>query len=121
MVWAIGIVSPTSSAAVSEQNDVAFLNDVLLAFKAHLRLLARRRKASRSQEILAANHFGANEASLDVGVNRARCFLCAHAALDRPGAHFGLARGEKRSKTHQVVRRLNQAIESRGFEAIRRE
>jgi len=30
-----------------EQNDVAFLDDVLFAFQAHLRLLARRRKASR--------------------------------------------------------------------------
>src|SRR6202521_911832 len=97
MVWAIGIVSPASSTAVPEQNDVAFLDDVLLAFEAHLRLLARRRKASRSQEIFAPNHFGANEAALDVGVNRAGCFLRAHAAFDRTGAHLGLARGEKRS------------------------
>src|SRR3984893_19340382 len=95
MVWAIGIVSPTSSAAVSEQNDVAFLNNVLLAFQAHLRLLARRRKASRSQEIFAPNHFGANEASLDVGVDRTGGFLCAHAAFDRPGADLVLSRGTK--------------------------
>src|ERR1700682_6055375 len=102
MVWAIGIVSPASSTAVPEQNDVAFLDDVLLAFEAHLRLLARRRKAPCRQKIVPANHFGADEAALDIGVNRAGCFLRAHAAFDRPGTHLGLARGEKRSQAEQM-------------------
>src|SRR6266576_3339399 len=121
MVWAIGIFSPVWSAAMAEENDVAFLDDVLFAFEAHLSLFARRREASRRQEIIPADYFGANEAALYVGVNCAGCFLRVHAALDRPGAHLGLARGEKRSQAHQVIRRLNQAIESRGLEAVRRE
>src|SRR6266403_1537539 len=105
MVWAIGIFSPVWSAAMAEENDVAFLDDVLFAFEAHLRLFARR------QEIIPADYFGANEAALYVGVNCAGCFLRVHAALDRPGAHLGLARSEKRSQAHQMIRGLNQAIE----------
>jgi hypothetical protein len=34
-------------STMPEQNDVAFLDDVLFAFQAHLSLLARCRKASR--------------------------------------------------------------------------
>src|SRR3981189_605819 len=96
---------------MAEENDVAFLDDVLLSFETHLRLFARRREASRRQEIIPADYFGATEAALDVGVNCGARLLRVHAALDRPGAHLGFARGEKRSQAHQVIRGLNQAIE----------
>jgi len=66
---------------MAEENDVAFLDDVLFAFEAHLRLFARRREASRHQEIIPADYFGANEAALYVGVNCAGRFLRVHARL----------------------------------------
>src|SRR5258707_3259419 len=120
MVWVIGIFWTTRSAAMPEQNDVAFLDDVLFAFQAHLRLLARRREAPRLQEIIPANYLGANESAFDVGVNCAGCFLRAHAALDGPCAHFGLSRGKKRSEAEQMIGGLNQAIESRRFQSVSR-
>src|SRR5258706_2708691 len=101
-----------------EQNDVAFLDNVFLAFQAHLRILARRREAPRLQEIITANDLGANESAFDVRVNCAGCFLRAHAALDGPCAYFGLSRGKKRSEAKQVVGGLNQAIESRRLQAV---
>src|SRR5579863_2586216 len=88
-------------AAVAEQNNVAFLNDVFLPFEAHLRAFARRRKASCSKQIFTAHHFGTNEAALNVRVNRPRRFLRVRAALDGPGANFRFPRGEKRSKAEQ--------------------
>src|ERR1700730_12991561 len=94
-----------------EQNDVAFLNDVFLAFEAHLRLLTCRREASRLEKIVPANYLGANESAFDVRVNRAGCFLRAHAAFDSPCAHFRLSRSKKRSEAEQMISGLNQAIE----------
>src|ERR1700739_1598938 len=87
----------SSSAAVAEQDDVAFLNDVILPFQAHLGALAGGRHAARGEPIVPADDFGANEAALDVGVDRARGLLRVCAALDGPSANLGLACGEKGS------------------------
>src|ERR1700739_4565158 len=88
----------SSSAAVAEQDDAAFLNDVILPFQAHLGALAGGRHAARGQQIVPADDFGANEAALNVRVDRARGLLRVRAAFDCPCADFGFARGEKGSQ-----------------------
>ena len=88
------------------------------------RTCARSRATGRlpaASKSVPAHHFGANEAALDVRVNRAGGFLRVHAALDRPGAHFRFARGEKGSQAQQLISGLNQAVEPRRFESVGRE
>ena len=70
------------------------------------------------QQIFAAHHFRADEASLDVGVNRAGGFLGVHAAADGPGAHFRLAGGEKGDEPEEFVGRANQAMQAGLFQSV---
>src|SRR5579863_3167981 len=100
---------------MAEQYHVAFLHDIFLAFEADLSFLPRGCKTSGSEEIIPANDFRANETLFDVAVNGSGGFDCGRALANRPGADFRLACGEKRSQTHQLVGRANQAVESRLF------
>ncbi len=71
---------------------VAFLHDVLFAFEAEQALLARSRIGASAGEVCVADDLGADEAALDVGVDRAGGLRGARAARDRPGAHLYFAR-----------------------------
>ena len=58
-----------TSAAVAEEDNIAFLDDVVFAFEAHLGFFFCGGDAACGEEIFAAYDFRANKAFLDVAVN----------------------------------------------------
>jgi hypothetical protein len=50
-------------------HDIAFLHDVILAFKPQATGLFGSLLTAAGDEIIVGDHFGANEALLEVGVN----------------------------------------------------
>ena len=107
-----------SSAAVAEQDDVAFLDDVVAAFEAHLGFFTCGGDAARGEKIVPAHDFRADETFFDVAVNFACGFDGGGAFSNGPRADFRLARGEIRNQAHQLVGGVNQAIEAGFFQAV---
>ena len=70
------------SGGVAEVDDVAVLDDVFLAFEADLAVFAARRHRSARDERVVGDHFGADEAALDVGVDFAGRLLRRRAARE---------------------------------------
>jgi hypothetical protein len=105
-------------AGVAEQDDVAFLDDVFLAFEADLGFFAGGGEAACGEEIVPADDFGANETFFDVAVDGAGGFDGVGIFVNGPGAHFGFASGEEGSEAHQVVGGANEAVQARLFQAI---
>src|SRR6185295_11038240 len=94
----------------AEVDDVAVLDDVLLALEPHLAvLLARGHRAARHQ-VIVADDLGTDEAALDVAVDLAGGELRRRIARDRPGAALVLADGEERDVAEQVVAGADHAI-----------
>jgi hypothetical protein len=75
-------------------------------------LAARGHRAAR-RECVIADHFGTNEAALNVAVNLTRRKLGGRAACDGPGAAFVFADREERHVAEQLIRRADDAIETR--------
>ena len=73
---------------MAEQDDVAFLDDVVAAFEADFALFAGVREASGGEQIFAAHDFGADETFFDVAVDFASGFDGGGAFADGPGAGF---------------------------------
>ena len=67
-------------------DDVAVLDDVVLALEPQLPRLAAPGLAPEPHEVLVGDHLGADEAALDVAVDLARRLEGGRAAADRPGA-----------------------------------
>src|SRR5450759_4338522 len=72
--------SPPASPRVHEVDDVAVLDDVLLALGAEQRLLAGGVERTQFAEVVDAHDLGAHEAVLDVAVDAARGWTAKQAA-----------------------------------------
>src|SRR5690242_17296326 len=97
----------------AEVHYVAVVHDVVLALEAHASRLAGALLAVAGDVIVVRDHFGADEAALEVGMDRSGGLRRGRADRHRPGAHFLLARGEVRLQAEQLVRGTDQAIEPR--------
>src|SRR6185503_8611324 len=110
-----------TSGCVAEIDDIAVLDDVLLAFETDLAVFAAGlHRAARHQRVVG-DHFRADETALDVAVDFARRQLRGGVAGDRPGAALVLADGEEGDVAKQVVARANDTIEPRLGQAEVRE
>src|SRR5947208_8789000 len=92
-----------------EVDDVAVLDDVVLALEPQLPRLAALGLAPEAHELVVGDHLGADEAALDVAVDLARRLEGRRAAADRPGPALVLAGGEE---AHQVEERVAGADEA---------
>src|SRR2546427_103366 len=110
-----------SAEANGFEDDVAFLDDVLLAFETDLGSLFGSGDAAGGEEVVPANDFRANEALFDVAVNGAGGFDGGRAFVDGPGADFGLASGEELHEAHEIIRGTNQAVKAGFLQTIRSE
>src|SRR6185436_7252471 len=98
----------------ADVEDVAVLDDVLLAFETHFAArLCLVPTAARRLEILPGDNLAANEATRQVAVN----LLCrpnrVRAFRDRPGAYLVLADGEETEQTERGVGCPNQPVARR--------
>jgi hypothetical protein len=103
-----------SLGGVSKIDDVAVLDDVLLAFETHLAMFAADVHRSSRGERVVSNDFRADEPALNVAVDFARRQLRLRIPRDRPRAALVLADREERHVAEQIVRGANHAIEA-GF------
>src|SRR5271154_3359939 len=88
------MVSPCRSHIELEQHHVAVLDDVLLAFHAVEPLLAGGGDRAAAQEIIVGDGLGLDEAALEIRMDHAGGFRRGVARVNRPRAHFLLARRE---------------------------
>src|SRR5687767_14090829 len=88
-----------------EVDDIAVLNDVLLAFEADLAVIPACRHRPTSDQRIVCDHFCPDEPSLDVRMNFAGRDLGTGAARDGPGAAFILPHCEEGHVSKQVVAR----------------
>ena len=86
-----------------EIQHVAVLDDVFLAFDAHLAGFLGAGFALAGDEVVVGDGLGADEAALEVGVDDAGRLRRGVAAVDGPGAHFLHAGGEVGLQAEQVV------------------
>src|SRR6266487_2695086 len=91
-----------------EEDHVAVLNDVILAFLADQALLLRRGHGTRGDQIGVGDRLRLDEASLEVGVDDPGGGGGGIAGMDRPGARLFFARREEGPQAEQVVRRADQ-------------
>src|SRR5262249_20032650 len=106
-------IRPRKLAGVPEQDDVALLDDVVLAFETYLSFFARGTEAAGGQQVVPADDFGADEAFFNVAVNGPGSFDGVRAFMDGPGPDFGFAGCEKRRQAHQIVGRVGEAVGGR--------
>ena len=111
---------------VADVNDVAVLNDVVLAFEEelagflelHFGVMAG---VAGGDEVGVLHDFGANEASGKIGVNGVRSIHGGFAVTDRPRADFVFANGEEGDVAQRSVKQPGKNM-NRGFlNAERRE
>src|SRR5215475_5455023 len=55
--------------AMTEVNDISFLNHVTLPFHPQQSFVSSGREASKCQQLVAMDHLGSDETALDIGVN----------------------------------------------------
>src|SRR5262245_35905674 len=84
-----------SSHCESEVNDIAVLDDVLLAFQPQLSFVASLAFAAGSDEVVVVNDFGPDESALEVAVDAAGSARRPVAATNGPSLHLVLADGEE--------------------------
>jgi len=95
----------------AEVDDVTVSNHVLLAFEAHLAVVATRSHRSARDQHVVGDDFGANEAALNVGMNLARGRLCRRSPRNGPGAALVVADREERQVAEQGVACANDAVQ----------
>ena len=96
-----------------EVHDVAVLNDVVLAFGAHLAGFLSALFTLEGNEVFVGDRLGADEAAFEVGVDDAGGLRGGVALVDRPGADFLDAGREVGLQAEQVVARADDAVEAR--------
>src|SRR5437899_3246113 len=92
--------TPDPSAAScreSKVDDVAVRDDVVLSFEADLAVIAARGHRSARDQMVVADHFGANESAGDVAVDLRGGELRRCLPRNRPRAAFVFADREKRN------------------------
>src|SRR3954454_6820293 len=105
--------SRSPSRCEAEVDDVAVLDDVLLALEADLAPIAAGGHRSAIDEGAVGDDFRANEAAGDVAVNLASRELRAGAARNRPGAVLVFADREERDVAEQIVAGADDPIQAR--------
>ena len=95
---------------------IAVLDDVFLAFEAHLARFLGALFAVIGDEILIADHFGADEAFFKIGMNDTGCLRRGIAFVDGPGADFFDTGGEVGLQSEQFITRAHQTIQPGFFE-----
>src|SRR2546422_4331970 len=93
----------------AEVDDVAVLDDVVLALEPQLPRLAALGLAPEAHELVVGDHLGADEAALDVAVDLARRLEGRRAAADRPGPALVLAGGEEADQVEERVAGADEA------------
>src|ERR1700682_3189568 len=88
-------VTDDGSGGMAEVDHVAILHDVLLAFKANLRIFAAGGERTAPEQRPAGHHLRADEAALNIAVDLACSQLGAGAARNRPCAVFVFAHGKE--------------------------
>src|SRR5689334_10271415 len=97
----------------AEMNDIAVTDNVILSLQTKLAGLLAFGFASQSDEVFIGDHFGTDEAALDVAVNFSRRFARRRALCDGPGAHLVFACGKKADQIQKPVRSLNESASRR--------
>ena len=87
--------------------------EVLLAFEPQRAAVARGGPAAGGDQIVVGQDLGADEALLDVAVDRAGRGARGRRGAHGPGAAFVLADREERDAAEQVVRGADHAVERR--------
>src|SRR6185503_3979988 len=113
--------TPRASDVEPEMNHVAFLDDIGLALEPELAGLARALFAAPRDVLVVADDLGADEAALEVGVDRTGGLRRRRVALRRPDAHLFRAGRVERLESQQLVRRADHAIQAGFREAQGRE
>src|SRR5262245_17845182 len=90
-----------------EVNHVAFLDDIGLALEPQLAGFARALLAAPRDVLVVADDLGANEAALEVRMDRTGRLRRRRVALRRPGAHLFRAGRVERLEPEQLVRRAD--------------
>jgi hypothetical protein len=75
---------------------VAVLDDVILALNPQKSSLANGGFGAKGQQIGPTDYLGFDETPFKIGMNRSRGLHCRRTAVNRPGATFLRADGEKR-------------------------
>src|SRR5256885_7438756 len=96
-----------------EVHDVAFLHQVFLALQAQLAGVARTGLAPAGEVVREGDDFGADEATLEVGMDYPRRLRRRRPDAHRPGAHFLGAGGGEGLQTEQAVGRTGPAVQTR--------
>src|ERR1044072_4143049 len=96
-----------------EMHHVAVGDLVLLAFEPQLPGLARAGLAAALDVIVVGDGLGADEAALEIGVDRARRLRRARPLGHGPGARLLRAGGKERDEVQQRVAGADQAAEAR--------
>src|SRR5947208_858110 len=96
-----------------EVDDVAVLDDVLLALEAELAVFAAGSHGAARDQMIVADHFGANKSAGDVAMDLAGGQLRGGSPRHRPGTAFVLAHREERNIPEQIVAGADDAIEPR--------
>src|SRR5690349_17464598 len=96
-----------------EQQDVPVLHHVVPPLASDQALLARRLVRPRALEIAIGHRLGADESTLEVGMDLAGGVECNAAAMHGPGTYFVLPDREERLQAKQPVARMDQPVESR--------
>src|SRR4051812_35423957 len=93
--------------------DVAVLDDILLAFEPHLAGVLGTLLTLAGDEIRIGDGFGADEALLEIGVDDAGRFRRAAAGAQGPGMRLLGADGEEGEEAEQAVAGADDAVEPR--------
>ena len=100
-----------------EQQNVAVLNDIFLAFVARLAGFLGRHFAAERHEIIVGDGLGADEAALEIGVDDAGCLRRLGALVDGPGARLLRSDGEIGDEVKQFVAGADELVEARLLQA----
>src|SRR5207244_3220434 len=95
-----------------EVHHVAVLDDVVFSFDAQGALRARRRFAAVTEQLVPADHLRLDEATLEIGVDRARRLWRPGSSLDDPGAALVLADREVALQTEQVEAGAHELVQA---------
>src|SRR4051812_16372113 len=94
-------------------HDVAIGDDVFLAFQPQLAGVARTGFAAEREVVVIANGLGADEAALEIGMDRAGRLWRLAARGNGPGTGFFRTGGKKRDEMKEVIAGADQPVKAR--------
>src|SRR5690606_9216819 len=101
----------------TEMQDIAFLDDVILAFQAQPTRFLGTRLATILDEVVIGDGFSTNEATLEVGVDDRSRLRRGCADTDLPGTDFLHPGGEIGLQAEQLVTGADHAVQARLVES----